>query len=405
MSLLRIRTSLAEGPPQCEWALIKDNGEAVLGEGALAAAPHRAGRVQLIISAAQVLLLRTRLPQAAKRHAGSVLAYAVEDALVGEPDGVQASWLGAAGDEDVLALIAKERLGHWLDALHDAGMRAPEVYCETLLLPMHPGQWSLYWDGCEGMVRSGVFEGAATDCGDRAGPPLSLQLMLDDATARSRRPTGLALYLAGPDALPDLAAWQRRLGLAVHIAGPWNWRTASPDAGSALAQGQRRSWRRWRFAPGVAVRLRPAAWIAGAALTLHATALLADWSLLSAEQRTLRQSMVTRFRATFPDAVAVVDPALQMRRKLAEARHAAGQPDRGDFLPMIEQVAAAAGDLQAGAVRNVSYEAGRMTIEFSAVDDARVRRLVARLAEAGLRVDVPLASPAGAKLVLTVRAS
>jgi general secretion pathway protein L len=125
--------------------------------------------------------------------------------------------------------------------------------------------------------------------------------------------------------------------------------------------------------------------------------------------------MESRFRAAFPDAVAVVDPALQMRRKLAEARHAAGQSDSGDFLPMIEQVAAAAKDLPAGAVRAVSFEGGRMTIELSAVEEASVRRIVARLTQSGLSVDKgvenaparssPSARPGSGTVVITVRAS
>ena len=68
---------------------------------------------------------------------------------------------------------------------------------------------------------------------------------------------------------------------------------------------------------------------------------MADWSALDRDEVDLRRQMETRFRAAFPDAVAVVDPALQMRRKLAEARHVAGKPDNGDFLPMIENIAIA----------------------------------------------------------------
>lgn len=94
------------------------------------------------------------------------------------------------------------------------------------------------------------------------------------------------------------------------------------EAGTALAQDSPR----WRGIPAVASKLRLAAWIAGISLVLHAGALAVDWTLLVSEQRSLRQDMDTRFRATFPDAVAVVDPLLQMRRKLSEARHAVGQP-------------------------------------------------------------------------------
>jgi general secretion pathway protein L len=407
MSLLRIRGSLADAPVRCRWALVNEGREPVTGEGPLAELPHRAERVQLVIPASQVLITRARLPHSARRHAGSVLAYAVEDETVGEPDANQVSWLGAAGDNDVLAVVNKAGLARWHDALSAAGVRGYEVHCETLLLPWTTGVWSLAWDGREGIVRTGEFEGAATDCGDRETPPLSLRLMLEEAKAHTAEPTSIALYTTVADAAPDIEAWARELGIAVRPAGNWNWRTAPPGAGISLAQERQR----WRVFTGATARLRPAAWIMGAALAIHAAALVIDWTSLANEHRALRKQMESRFRAAFPDAVAVVDPALQMRRKLAEARHATGQPDSGDFLPMIEHVAAAVKALPAGAVRTLSYESGRLTLELSAVDEAGVRRIVARLAQSGLSVDKGVenapgaARGAGTTVVLTVRAS
>lgn len=420
MSLLRIRGSLADVPVRCQWALINDGQEHVAGEGLLTELPRRAERVQLVIPAAQVLILQTRLPPAARRHAGSVLPYAVEDKTVGEPDSNQVSWLGTvddntAGENDVLAAADKPGLMRWRAALNAAGVQGYEVHCETLLLPWVTGEWSLAWDGHEGIVRTGEFEGAATDCGDQESPPLSLHLMLKEAAARNAMPTSIALYTTLPDAAPDIEAWTRKLGITLRSAGTWDWRTAPPDAGISLTQERQR----WRTFTGVTARLRPAAWILGAALAIQAVALVIDWSLLAREQQTLRQQMESRFRATFPDAVAVVDPALQLRRKLAEAHHAAGQPDSGDFLPMIEQVAAATKELPAGSIRTVSYEGGRMTLELAAVDESSVHRIVARLLQSGLSVDTgaktaPTSAPstpstasaqtASAKLVLTVRA-
>jgi general secretion pathway protein L len=407
MSLLRIRGSLAEVPVRCQWALVNDGREPVAGEGPLAELPRRVERVQLVIPAAQALITRARLPHAARRHAGSVLAFAVEDETVGEPDANQVSWLGAAGDDAVLAVVDKPGLTRWREALDAAGVRGYEVHCETLLLPWEKGEWSLAWNGREGFVRTGALEGAATDSGDHAAPPLSLRLMLEEAHAQSTGPTSIALYTAAPGAAPDIEAWTRELGVAVRFAGTWDWRTAPPGAGVSLAQERQR----WRGFTGAAARLRPAAWILGAALAIHAAALVIDWTSLANEQRALRQRMELQFRAAFPDAVAVVDPALQMRRKIAEARHAAGQSDSGDFLPMVEQVAAAAKGLPASAVRVVSFEGGRMTLELSAVDEASVRRIMARLVQSGLSVDkgsgtAPGTKPAvSAKVVLTVRAS
>jgi general secretion pathway protein L len=140
---------------------------------------------------------------------------------------------------------------------------------------------------------------------------------------------------------------------------------------------------------------------------LHAAALVVDWRTLENEQRSLRQQMEARFRAAFPEAVAVVDPVLQMRRQLAEARHGAGQTDSGDFLPMIGNVAAALKELPTGAVRVVSYERGRMTLELAVNDEAALQRILTRLAQSGLRVDPAAAvqRPGGATAVITVRAA
>jgi general secretion pathway protein L len=125
--------------------------------------------------------------------------------------------------------------------------------------------------------------------------------------------------------------------------------------------------------------------------------------LLAGEERNLRRQMEARFRTAVPDAVAVVDPALQMRRKLAEARHAAGRADDGDLLPLLERVATGMTDLPAGSVRVASYESGRITLELALADQSVLQRVAARLREAGLGVDTAtaVARPGGA--VITVR--
>jgi general secretion pathway protein L len=200
MSLLRIFGSLREAPQRCQWALVGDGREPVVGEGALAQLPQRAERVQLVLPAADVLITRARLPQSAKRRAGAVLAYAVEDEIVGDPDANQVSWLGSLGDADVLAVADRQGLKAWQTALDAVGIHGYEVHCETLLLPLLEGEWSLAWNGHEGFVRTSEFEGSATDCGEPASPPQSLRLMLDDAKARGEAPASIAVYATTRDA-------------------------------------------------------------------------------------------------------------------------------------------------------------------------------------------------------------
>jgi len=403
MSLLRIYASLRDAPQRCQWALVNSGREPVVGEGRLAELPRRAERVQLVIPATQVLINRARIPQGARRRPGSALAFAVEERTAGEPDANQVSWLGAVGDEDALAVADKAGLERWRQALGAVGIRGYEVHCETLLLPWQTGEWSLAWNGSDGFVRTGEFEGTATDCGDRQVPPLSLRLLLEEVQARSAGPSSIAIHPTSPEAAPDLVAWQSELGIALRMAGTYDWRTVPAAAGVSLAQERQR----WRFFSGTAAQLRPAAWILGAALALHSVALVVDWMSLANEQRALRQQMESRFRASFPDAVAVVDPVLQMRRKLAEARHAAGQPDSGDFLPMIEMAMAGMKNLPEGSLRVLSYESGRMTLELAATAEASVSAILTRLTQAGMSVERSAASkrPGGGTVVITVRAS
>ena len=414
MSLLRIRCPLLEEPLNCQWIWIGDDGLPLTGEGQIADLPKNARSAQLIIPAAQVLLTRARLPDAARRRTGSVLAFAVEEEMLREPDANQVSWIGSAGDEGVLAAVDKKGLAECLDALQAAAIQVGEIYCETLLLPWIPGEWSLAWDGQEGFVRTGEFEGGATDCGDDASPPLSLHLMLEEAERQGARPGSIALYtiepegattfeggaagvMKNPATAPHTEAWQRVLSLPVYIAGVWDWRRA-PQSSISLLQERKR----WPLFRKLFSRLRPAVWISVAALVIHSLAVAADWALLANEERVLHQQMETRFRAIFPAAVAVVDPALQMRRKLVEARHAAGVPDTADFLPMIKTVGPGLSELVPGSLRTVSYDSGRITLELAA-EEGLANRIAAQLRENDLRVDInPRSADAGGGIIVLV---
>jgi general secretion pathway protein L len=410
MNLLRIRCGLSDEPLWCRWVLRRGNAEPVGGEGLLTDLPH-SDRVQLILPAAQVLFVRVRLPgRSRSRRDGPLLAFAVEEKTLPEPDANQVTWVGAEGDEDVVAVVDKEALQRVLDTFASVAIHVDEVYCETLLLPRTAGEWSLVWEDGEAFTRTGEFEGAATDCGGRASPPLSLHLMLKEAETRGARPTSIALHTTMPanelagEAItaPDIEAWQRELGIPIHLGGTWDWRAALPDSSVDLLQGRKQ---RQNFS-GILKRLRPAGWIAGAVLAIHAMALTAEWIWLANEQRALRQQMESRFRAIFPAAVAVVDPALQMRRKLVEARRAAGLPDRGDFLPMIETVAPGLRELAPGSLRAISYDSGKLMLEL-AIDEAGANRIAAYLRKSGLSVETsPTRAGVGSEIaIIQVRAS
>jgi general secretion pathway protein L len=367
---------------------------ASLGDG-VGDVPRGVRHIELIVSAADTLITSTQLPAASRSRNAAALAYAAEEQTVADAESQRVTWLGKSNGADVLAVIDRVGLDAVLGRLRAAGVMKCDVYCETLLVPLERGEWSVVWDGAEGFVRSGEIEGGATDAGDDAMPPLALRLMLEGAEARGGAPGRIVVYPTHPDAAPDAHAWESELGVPVRIAGTWDWRNAPLARVARLARDEQR----WAVLP--LAQLKPAAWIAGAALAIHMVALGVDWARLAQEERTLSQRMEARFRSVFPDAVAVADPALQMRRKLADIRHAANRTDAADFLPVIAHVAEAMKTLPAGTLREVSYESGRLRLRLNAMQDAALQPLIARLRQAGLRVEAGAHAP-GSAVVLTV---
>ncbi len=409
--LMRVRASLGDPSLRCQWSLLIPGHQPEFGEAQLANLPKISGTVQLMLPAADVLILRAQLPPAARRRAGSLLAYAVEDDTASEPDTNEVSWLGAvdaeAGKEqssaDVLAVMDKSGLTAWRSALLDAGIRDYQIHCETLLLPWQRGQWSMVWNGSEGIIRTAQFEGAVTDRGSASAPPVSLRMLLQEAESLGQRPDVLALYSSAGEGLEparmpvDLAAWSRELGVTVQFEGIWDWRTAPSNADSCLV----RTGRRWIDLRGMAGRLKVAACLLVATVLFHGVALVSDWALLAREQQALRNQMEADFREAFPEAVAIIDPALQMRRNLVTERQASGLSDSSDFLPMLEQLAVAIRGLPAPAIKTVTYAGGRLIVEFTNVNEAGIAEVRDNLLKAGV-LEVHSSASSGLAIVLTM---
>ena len=404
MRLLRLFVPQSVTPDRWHWVFFDQGSGYSAGAGPLDELPQaqlkRAERVQVVLPAAFVLITRARLPPSASRRAGSLLAYAVEEATASEPDSNEVTWLGSAEGTEILAVMDRRQLSIWRDALAGAGINAYGITCESLLLPWQADRWSCVWDGQELFLRWGELEAAVSDNGEQSVPPLALRLWIEAAKTRNAAPSEIALYTNAEAKLPDLEAWRQLIGVDLKPAGVWERLHAPASAGVDVAVHQRK----WRVDSGTFARLRPAAWIAGMALAIHAGALTIDWVRLSNEQKALRTQMESRFRGLFPDAVAVADPALQMRRKLAEVRRAANKPDESDFAVMLSRATTALIALPPGTLRAISYESGRMSVEFAADDPALPAQLSSQLGQAGFLVAATASQGQGRRLAtLTLR--
>lgn len=388
MSLLRIHipSSWPDTEPDAPlpWCSLGARGEPLgAGLAPLADLP-RSEACELVLPADAVLLTRASLPRGSKQKLRQLLAYAIEDRLVAEPDAVHA----AAGPAPVagqtaLAVVDKAWLARLLACFNGAGLRPRSAWPETLLPALPAEGWVMVWDGHGGFLRSGEHAGMSLDGGSSTQPPAALALRVAEARAAAALPHRLLLRLREGTPPPDVEAWSRALGVAVELGTEWA-PLRYPDVirgGIDLLQGA--------FAPAGVARggwsgLRLPLILAGLIALLQIGATATEWWLLSREKQTLQAAMEKRFREAFPDARVVVDAPLQMQRKLAELRSAAGQASPADFLPLLARTAAALDAGSRGGLRAIHYEAGQLRLDVPVADQAAAEQLSKRLADAGL---------------------
>lgn len=388
MSLLRIHlpSSWPDADPDAPlpWCLIDARGERLNSGHAAASELPRADACELALPAELVLLTRARLPRGGRKKMHPLLAYAIEDKLVAEPDTVHVVAGPALADgQTVLAALDKAWLGRALDRLAGAGLRPRSAWPETLLPALPADGWTVVWDGRGGFLRSGAHTGMSLDGGSPDQPPAALTLSVAEARAAGTPPQRLLLRLAEDVPPPALEAWGRALGVAVEAGQGWSpLREPEPYAGGIeLLQGA--------FAPASPARewgpsLKLPLTLAGLIVLLHAGATTTEWALLKREKLQLQASMERRFREAFPDARVVVDAPLQMQRKLAELRGATGQLTPLDFLPLLARTANALDADSRRNLRAVHYEASQLRLEVALPDRAAADALVGRLTDAGL---------------------
>lgn len=340
------------------WSLADARGE-TLREGTtpLADAP-RAEAIEAILPVSRVLFARLRLPRVNAATIRELLPYAVEDRLLADPAQVHAV-PGAtdARGETLVAVVDREWFAAALSALARAGLSPARAYCESALLPAEPGTWHAVLGESRSFLVEDDGNAAPFDRPAGAGPPLAVRIAADEAAARGARPGRLRVLVEPGIAMPDAARWGEDARVTVAVEPTRSLLAGAPAEGAIdlLAGDFAR-----RSATLASLRVPRLAWgLAAALLALQFAVTLADWWRLDRERRALEAEQESIFRAAFPEAKAVVDPALQMRRNLAGLQRSRGRASASDFLALAS--AAAKGD--ATPARRLSYAGGRLDVE------------------------------------------
>lgn len=353
-----------------EFALLS-NGRVARGGKAGAAELPRADRTELIVGADDVLLLAVQVPPLSGARLRAALPHLIEDRLLGAPEESFVA-IGPASRDPLRALAVVQRapLERALRLLAQAGVAPAAAWPEQLTLPLAQGGWTCAAGESHCTVRTGALSGFATGPATADSPPAELMLAL-----RGANPAVRALAVWGEI---DAARWSDAAGIPVQVVRA-NRFVFDPPAFDLLQfelSPVTVDWKVWR-AP--AVLAAACALIAILGLNLH-------WFSLAGEQRDLRERMERTLREAFPDTTVVLDPALQLKRRVADLRAAGGANSADDFIPLANALGEAL-KAKPGAVKSMEYRDGRLQLVFQpSLVDAPAKReaLVSQLRGAGL---------------------
>jgi general secretion pathway protein L len=356
---LRIFLPSTERPdPETRFAwMLFASRASVLREGrsTLAEIP-RADEVEAVLPASRVLFARLKLPKVSPATIRELLPFAVEDRLLADPSHIHAvAGDKSAKDETIVAVIDREWLQAMLDTLARGGIRPASAWPESYLLAGGRFDWNLVWGARHGMLVDDSGVSAKFDHEASGAFPLALRLALDEAGARGEKPATVRVHTEGAVAVPDLARWSADSGVAFAPGAQWETLSRGEPVASRidLLQGE--------FAPrsARALRLPRAALILAAAIAIvQITLVTVDAMRLRHERSRLEAQREALFRAAFPEANAVVDPDLQMRRNLAELKRTRGITTQDDFLGRLSRAAQESPQ----PARSIEYANGKLVI-------------------------------------------
>ena len=386
--------------PPVRWVL-RRGAESEDGVSRLAEVP-RADEVVIALPVARVAFARAALPRGPGEKLARLAPFAVEDAIVSAPEDVHCVVLDDDPDgERLIAVLDRQWLDSALAELASLGIEPDRAIVESALLGQTDDLWTVVWTPNGGFAALGGVEAVALDASVDGRVPLALHLAVEERRRGGAAPRAIRVLMGDGADPPATAMWSESLRVPVTIAGKWipeesNARAVVcpnllPSAhGGAWAGAQ---WLR---------RLSAAAALGVALVAVHLLATLGDWARLAYEARGLRGEMETVFRTAFPEAGAVVDPALQMRRSVADLRRAAGEAGVTDAVPLLAKLApslAAAG----ARLEGLQYEAGEFQLELVVASGETRERLAGRLQVPGVRVRIERVANGGDELHATVR--
>lgn len=387
-------------PLYCQFAIrsrsgaVERDGVAALSD--LAEPVKNADRVVLLLAAADVTLLRVKVPPSLTgSRLKAALPNLVEDQLMSDPS----ECVVVAGDahEGLRSVAVINRA--WLELLNRTlvalGARVTSALPSQLCLPLQSSGVSA------AIAEHGTDIDMAVRLAARDGIGLSIVADQPESVAFEAMQSLAAVVPHGPIALYVPPTRLRDYEESLHIAPALNERFAlhadswqqwasgadkvSLDMMSGLgaAAGPAFDWGAWRW---------PLT-LGAAVLLINVVALNVDWLRARREAEALRTNMIQTYRSAFPKETVIVDPLAQLRQKMAGAQRDAGQLAPDDFVALAAAFTEAWAATGKGTppVAGLEYRDRGLTVKLKPGSEASLEQLSSALAARNLAISQPSA--------------
>ncbi len=355
---LLIRLAAAEAGFR-DWLLVDEQGgartpvrEGVPEAGVISGAT----RTVVIVPGEEILLSEARVPGRNRQRVLRAIPYALEEQLASDVETLHfAVGPVQGGDVYPVAVVDRARMDAWADLLAEHHIVASQWLPEMLALPSTEAGWSLMVEGGDVLVRSGPYNGFASDS-ETFTALMSMFVSREQAPARIRL-FGPGNLSAPPDEIPLEKVDQELQALEILARGFIQGPTLD------LLQGDYSRSEEWGRI------LRP--WKATAAMLLAGLVLTAvstgiNYYHLSDQQVQLAAGIENIYRETFPKARRIVNPRAQMEQKLKQLQRKAGGGGQTAFLALLTDVARILRSNSGVKIQNVTYRDGRLDLQLLA---------------------------------------
>jgi general secretion pathway protein L len=383
-------------PAKTAWVLLAANGS-LLREGVSEPAQWPlADDYEAVLGATQATWHTVRVPagKAARSEMPRLLAYALEDKLLRDPDSQHFTVTHQEADRVGVLVVARDRLRQIVAQFAALDRPLSRVVSELQCAPAGRDAWHLALGADAALLRTSEQDGISLDPEGNGEPPPLLAAMIAGQRSAGTAPA-LVIHAGEGLAVPDAKAWSAALAIDVRVGAAYRWH-ASAAAAANLLQGEfvprhrRRAW---------LARLKPALWLAGGAVAADLLMGLGQVMWQHHRLADAQESTVQIFRETFPKTPAV-EPVAQMQRQLDLLRAPRGQLRGDDALTLLATLADALGADGRSAVQSLKFDDGVLEVVLMPALAERVAALSSQLALRGLIVAAKNDGGSAPKLVV-----